>query len=86
MKTVAEWAEDAATVETLVEIGVDYVQGFVVARPQPPQRLLEVVSAASFIQDEKLQQLIQLIEQPGDPLGRVDLILEDTDVPTRKVH
>lgn len=86
MKTVAEWAEDAATVETLVEIGVDYVQGFVVARPQPPERLLEAASAASFTQDEKLQQLIRLIEQPGDPLGRVDLILEDADAPSRKVH
>ncbi len=86
MKTVAEWAEDAATVETLAEIGVDYVQGFVVARPQPPERLLEAASAASFIQDEKLLQLLQLMGQPGDPLGRIDLILEDTDVPRRKVH
>jgi len=62
MKTVAEWAEDADTVETLAEIGVDYVQGFVVARPQPPERLLEAASAASFIQDEKLLQLLQLMD------------------------
>ena len=30
MKTIAEWAEDAATVRTLAEIGVDYVQGYAV--------------------------------------------------------
>lgn len=86
MKTVAEWAEDAATVETLAEIGVDYVQGFVVARPQPPERLLEAASAASFIQDEKLLQLLQLMGQPGDPMAKVDLILEDIAPPPRKVH
>lgn len=86
MKTVAEWAEDAATVETLAEIGVDYVQGFVVARPQPPERLLEAASAASFIEDEKLLQLLQLMGQPGDPMARVDLILEDVAAPGRKVH
>jgi len=86
MKTVAEWAEDADTVETLAEIGVDYVQGFVVARPQLPERLLEAASAASFIQDEKLLQLLQLMGQPGDPMAGVDLILEDADAPSRKVH
>ena len=32
MQTIAEWAEDTATVQTLTEIGVDYVQGYVVAR------------------------------------------------------
>lgn len=86
MKTVAEWAEDTATVETLAEIGVDYVQGFVVARPQAPQKVLEAKSAASFIQDEKLQQLLQLMGQPGDPLAQLDLVLESTEGPSRKIH
>jgi EAL domain-containing protein (putative c-di-GMP-specific phosphodiesterase class I) len=54
MKTIAEWAEDNATVKTLAEIGVDYVQGFAVARPQAPAKLLAAVSSASFIQDEEL--------------------------------
>ena len=39
MKVIAEWAEDNATVQTLTEIGVDYVQGFAVARPQHPDKL-----------------------------------------------
>lgn len=86
MKTVAEWAEDTATVETLAEIGVDYVQGFVVARPQAPQKVLEAKSAASFIQDEKLQQLLQLMGQPGDALAQLDLVLESTEGPSRKMH
>ncbi len=32
MMVIAEWAEDNATVQTLAEIGVDYVQRFAVAR------------------------------------------------------
>lgn len=58
MKTIAEWAEDAATVQTLAEIGVDYVQGFVVSRSQLPERLLTVSSSAGFITDEALLVLV----------------------------
>jgi EAL domain-containing protein (putative c-di-GMP-specific phosphodiesterase class I) len=58
MKTIAEWAEDAATVRTLSEIGVDYVQGWAVSRSQPPEMMLSAESSASFIRDEKLLQLV----------------------------
>lgn len=54
MKSVAEWAEDLATVEALAEVGVDYVQGFVIARPQLPVKILGAKSSASFIEDEKV--------------------------------
>lgn len=86
MKTVAEWAEDADTVETLAEIGVDYVQGYVVAHPQLPDKLLQATSSASFISDSKLLQLVELMGQPDDPLGKVDLILDNDSTPPRKVH
>ncbi len=59
MKVIAEWAEDIATIQTLKEIGVDYVQGFVVARPQSPDQLLAASSSASFIQDEELARLVE---------------------------
>ena len=58
MKVIAEWAEDAATVQTLKQIGVDYVQGYIVARPQTPEMLLTASSSASFIQDPDLTQLV----------------------------
>lgn len=73
MKTIAEWAEDAPTVETLAEIGVDYVQGFVVSRPQAPDRLLQAGSAAHFIQDPQLSNYLQGMAQ-GNGLD-VDLVL-----------
>jgi diguanylate cyclase (GGDEF)-like protein/PAS domain S-box-containing protein len=40
IRTVAEWVEDDATLAVMREIGVDYVQGFGVARPQPLAELL----------------------------------------------
>jgi len=35
IKTVAEWVENEETLEILQEIGVDYVQGYYVGRPEP---------------------------------------------------
>jgi Amt family ammonium transporter len=40
IQTIAEWVEDDATLAVMREIGVDYVQGFGVARPQPLGELL----------------------------------------------
>ncbi|TFW31522.1 putative bifunctional diguanylate cyclase/phosphodiesterase [Massilia horti] len=75
MKTIAEWAEDAATVQTLAEIGVDYVQGWAVSRPQLPERVLTAGSSAGFIQDEQVLQLVDSLEtgQRGEMLALFDL-------------
>lgn len=86
MKTIAEWAEDAATVQTLAEIGVDYVQGFVVARPMAPELLIEGKSAASFIQDKDLIKFIRLMEQGNNPMKHNDLILQEIQELPRKIH
>jgi EAL domain-containing protein (putative c-di-GMP-specific phosphodiesterase class I) len=66
MKTIAEWAEDAATAKTLAEIGVDYVQGFVVARSQPAHCILEAPSAASFIVDQEMLALVKDLARMRD--------------------
>ena len=68
MKTIAEWAEDNATVQTLAEIGVDYVQGFVVARPQEPAKILAAASAASFIGDEALARFVRSLNAAAPTL------------------
>jgi EAL domain-containing protein (putative c-di-GMP-specific phosphodiesterase class I) len=73
MRTVAEWAEDLATVRTLVEIGVDYVQGYAVARPQSPERLLAASSSASFIEDAELARYTASLERADDAVLQVDL-------------
>lgn len=77
MKSIAEWAEDRATVESLSQIGVDFVQGFAIARPQEPGKLLLAESSASFIEDDSLaafvrnslakERTMDLLDQLGDP-------------------
>ncbi|WPC65368.1 EAL domain-containing protein [Rhodoferax ferrireducens] len=83
MKVIAEWAEDNATVQTLTEIGVDYVQGFAVARAQHPDRLLKAESSASFIQDEALAQYVCLIQKSNQMLPQVDMF---SDVRVINMH
>ncbi len=65
MKTIAEWAEDAATVQTLAEIGVDYVQGWAVSRSLAPERMLGAPSSASFIQNEELLEMLPTLGAGG---------------------
>ena len=59
MKSIAEWAEDCATVEALAEVGIDYVQGYVVARPQDQEKILGMNSAADFIEDPALARFVR---------------------------
>jgi EAL domain-containing protein (putative c-di-GMP-specific phosphodiesterase class I) len=83
MQTIAEWAEDAATVQTLAEIGVDYVQGYIVARPQAPETILTAESSASFISDEHLLRFTSIPGNSEDIREQVDLF--DHSMP-RQVH
>jgi len=62
MKLIAEWAEDCDTVQALVEIGVDYVQGFAISRARPPEQILAARSAAEFIADESVARYVQLLD------------------------
>jgi diguanylate cyclase (GGDEF)-like protein/PAS domain S-box-containing protein len=82
MKVIAEWAEDHATVQTLTEIGVDYVQGFAIARSQHPDKLLTASSSASFIRDEALADYVALIGKTNQSQPKLDLF---SDL-TRNVH
>jgi diguanylate cyclase (GGDEF)-like protein/PAS domain S-box-containing protein len=69
MKTIAEWAEDAETVRTLAEIGVDYVQGWAIARSQPPEKMLTASSSASFIKSEEVMQVVRTLGAPANEPG-----------------
>ncbi len=74
MKTIAEWAEDNATVQTLVEIGVDYVQGYAIARPQTPSAILAAKSGASFVKNPELARYLQLIGKADDTSLSLELV------------
>lgn len=74
MKTIAEWAEDNATVQTLAEIGVDYVQGYAVAWPQEPADMLLATSSASFIQNTQLASFVRMLGTHGGSTAQLDLL------------
>lgn len=59
MRTVAEWAEDRQTLETLAGLGAHYAQGWAIAKPQKPEAILQATSAASFIKDEETLRTIR---------------------------
>ncbi|VVD74862.1 diguanylate cyclase [Pandoraea capi] len=67
IRSVAEWVEDASTLEALSELGVDYVQGFLIARPQTPEAILAADSAASFVRDPQLSALLVELGQSFYP-------------------
>lgn len=81
MKTIAEWAEDASTVQALAEIGVDYVQGYAVAHPMAPDKLLEANSAANFIQSADLRQFVDSVDRQNNPLAQLDLLMDNDKQP-----
>ena len=58
MQTIAEWAEDVQTLEALHAAGIDYVQGYAVARPLAPERILAAQSAAAFIEDAAVARFV----------------------------
>ncbi|TSE31868.1 putative bifunctional diguanylate cyclase/phosphodiesterase [Tepidimonas charontis] len=74
MKTIAEWAEDFETVETLAEIGVDFVQGYAVSRPVSADRILAARSGADFISDERISTYLNTLP-PDDEFAGVDWVL-----------
>lgn len=74
MNSVAEWVEDRATVEALSQVGVDYVQGYAIARPQDPERILRAESSASFVEDPQLARFLRELVVPTQPLELWDKV------------
>lgn len=67
MQTIAEWAEDIETVKTLAEIGVDYVQGFVISKSRLPEEILATRTFESFITPGPLADLMIDLSGKGKP-------------------
>jgi EAL domain-containing protein (putative c-di-GMP-specific phosphodiesterase class I) len=61
MRSIAEWVENIHTLRVLKDVGVDYVQGFLVAKPQEAMAILGASSAASFVEDPAAVQFIRNI-------------------------
>jgi diguanylate cyclase (GGDEF)-like protein len=59
MRSIAEWVEDLETLRALEELGVDYVQGFAIAKPQEAEDILAASSAASFVTNAELTRYLK---------------------------
>ncbi|MDX3904632.1 MAG: EAL domain-containing protein [Pigmentiphaga sp.] len=64
MRSIAEWVEDYDTLEALAELGVDYVQGWVIAKPMTPDEMLGATSSASFVTDERVRAFVAAASGP----------------------
>ncbi|MGE0311156.1 MAG: putative bifunctional diguanylate cyclase/phosphodiesterase [Lautropia sp.] len=56
---VAEWAEEPATIATLIELGVDFGQGYALGRPMDPMRLCHAESCGELIPDAALRRMLR---------------------------
>ncbi|WP_408246585.1 EAL domain-containing protein [Paraburkholderia xenovorans] len=64
MRSIAEWVEDLETLRALKELGVDYVQGFAIAKPQEARDILAASSAASFVTNPEVNRYLKAQQTP----------------------
>lgn len=65
MQVVAEWVETQDVVETLIRLGVDFGQGYALARPLAPTRLIAASSGGVLVVDPAVMKLLQSQSQQG---------------------
>ncbi|MEK9719991.1 MAG: EAL domain-containing protein, partial [Quisquiliibacterium sp.] len=58
MQSIAEWAETPETVTSLLELGVDYAQGYGLARPMAKELVTEAASCLALVRDPKLVAML----------------------------
>jgi len=58
MGCVAEWAENAAIVKSLIDLQVDYAQGYGICRPLDRERLLAVSNSVTLVHDRETAEII----------------------------
>jgi len=68
MQSIAEWAETPDTVATLVSLGVDYGQGFGLARPMDKEAVTQALSCADLVKDEAV---LAIMNRPPRAVSRI---------------
>jgi EAL domain-containing protein (putative c-di-GMP-specific phosphodiesterase class I) len=54
MRSIAEWAETSDTIASLIELGVDYGQGFGLVRPIAPDVVTAALSSGALVKDPQV--------------------------------
>jgi len=65
MRSIAEWAETPETVEALIELGVDYGQGFGLARAMDKQIVTDAASCATLVRDRRVLEIFASLSRDG---------------------
>ncbi len=58
-RCVAEWAEHPDVIATLMQLGVDYGQGYALARPLPPEALIYAGSCGDLVTEPSVRALLK---------------------------
>lgn len=58
MISIAEWVEDVPTLKALQELGVDYVQGFIISKACTPADLLKAKAMPDLVSDPAARQFL----------------------------
>ncbi len=61
MECIAEWVEDVPTLEALVKMGVDHVQGHILSAARPPSEILASDTILPLIADDRARAFIQAL-------------------------
>ncbi|UYO93661.1 putative bifunctional diguanylate cyclase/phosphodiesterase [Pollutimonas sp. M17] len=59
MKSIAEWVEDGATMQALQDMGVDYVQGYIVSKSRPPIDILNALTITDLVSSSETLAFIR---------------------------
>ena len=65
MRSIAEWAETPETVQALIELGVDYGQGFGLARAMDKQIVTDASSCATLVRDRRVLEIFASLSRPN---------------------
>jgi EAL domain-containing protein (putative c-di-GMP-specific phosphodiesterase class I) len=79
--SIATGLNDIRTLQLLIELGVDYVQGPAIARPQQPETLADASAARRHIEEAALATLLRAADATKHPLTD-----EDATVSPRHFH
>jgi len=71
-RCVAEWAEGPDDVATLMQLGVDYGQGYALARPMAPETLASAHSGGDLVVEPTVRALLEGTTTPAQYFARIE--------------
>jgi len=71
-RCVAEWAEGPDDVATLMQLGVDYGQGYALARPMAPETLAAAQSGGDLVVEPTVRALLEGTTTPAQFFARTE--------------